>query len=210
VVLQAKTAPQAAHGCCIHFTVRDTGIGIPVDKQRLIFQPFTQADGSTTRKYGGTGLGLTICARLVEMMHGRIWVESEVGHGSQFHFTAHLGAAKTVAPAEPIEPLPFKHAAVLVVDDNATTRRLLQDLLRRWDMRATVADNAQAAFDLLHQARQDGKPFTVVLTDAHMPDRDGFTLVEQLKQHPDLAEIIMVMVSPVPNVETQRAAKSWV
>ncbi len=134
----------------LHFTVSDTGIGIPAEKQKLIFDPFSQADASTTRKYGGTGLGLTISARLVNVMGGRIWVESQVGTGTQFHFTARLKSSEkkvevgTIAPPEIL-----RDVEVLVVDDNRTNRRILEGMLKRWQMKPkSVEGGAQALAEL--------------------------------------------------------------
>src|SRR5207302_11176250 len=119
--------------CTLHFSVRDTGIGIPPDKQQAIFAPFVQADGSTTRKYGGTGLGLTISCRLVELMGGRMEIESEVGKGSSFHFTARFGvSAHPRLPPLPFKPVDLQDLPVLVVDDNATNRRILEEMVTNW------------------------------------------------------------------------------
>ena len=169
--------------CVLHFSVRDTGIGIPLEKQRLIFEAFTQADGSTTRKYGGTGLGLTISSQLVEMMGGRIWVESEVGQGSMFHFSARFGlqdtsAAKPVATAQPVY---LRDLPVLVVDDNATNRRILAETLSHWGMRPTTVDGGQSALAAMQRASHSGTPFSLVLLDAQMPEMDGFALAERIK-----------------------------
>jgi PAS domain S-box-containing protein len=179
----------------LHFAVRDTGIGIPPEKQRLIFEAFAQADTSTTREYGGTGLGLTISQRLVEMMGGRIWVESEAGRGSTFHFTARFGVAGGGAAAGACEPESLHDVSVLVVDDNATNRQILQEMLTSWQLRPTVADSAAAALDLLRRAAEAGEPFPLVLLDAMMPGVDGFTLAEQIKEHPDLAGAVLLMLS---------------
>jgi PAS domain S-box-containing protein len=178
------------------FSVRDTGIGIPKEKQALIFEAFTQADSSTTREYGGTGLGLTISQRLVEMMGGRLWIESTPGQGSTFHFTARFGlaepgaASRAVWPPEGLHDLP-----VLVVDDNATNRRILHEMLTNWRLRPTTADSAAEALDLLQQAAAAGEPFALVLLDAMMPELDGFALAEQIKQRPDLAGSVLLMLS---------------
>src|SRR6202049_4144636 len=123
----------------LHFTVSDTGVGIPPEKQKLIFEPFSQADTSTTRKYGGTGLGLTISSRLVEMMGGRMWVESEVGRGSEFHFTAQLGTSEKAIDVGMIAPAEIlRGVKVLIADDNRTNRRILEGLLKRWEMNSTA------------------------------------------------------------------------
>jgi PAS domain S-box-containing protein len=182
--------------CVLHFAVRDTGIGIPPEKLRLIFNAFEQVDGSTTRRYGGTGLGLAISERLVALMGGRIWVDSEVGQGSTFHFTARFGlqqhAAGSPAPAPPID---LEGLPVLVVDDNATNRRILEEMLRNWHLRPTAVGSAPAALTLLERARNAGEPYTLVLLDGHMPDMDGFALAERIKQHPDLAGATVMMLT---------------
>jgi PAS domain S-box-containing protein len=183
--------------CICRFTVADTGIGIPESKRELIFAPFSQADTSTTRKYGGTGLGLTISTRLVQMMGGKIWVESEMGHGSQFHFTVRLGVAEakeivlgTVAPSEVL-----RGVRVLVVDDNRTNCRILEGMLLRWHMKPSVVNGGQAALEQLSAARQAGEPYKLILTDMHMPDMDGFGLVEQIRKSPELATATIMMLT---------------
>jgi PAS domain S-box-containing protein len=166
----------------LHFAVSDTGVGIPADKLALIFQPFTQADGSAARKYGGTGLGLTISSRLVEAMGGRIWVESEPGRGSTFHFTARLGRARGPVPGG-LAPAPAELAGLpaLVVDDNAINRRVLEELLAGWRMRPVLADGGAAALAALAGAEANGRPFRLVLLDGHMPGMDGFALAERIR-----------------------------
>jgi two-component system, sensor histidine kinase and response regulator len=178
----------------LHFEVRDTGIGIPADKQRRIFQAFEQADTSVTREYGGTGLGLAISSRLVQMMGGEIWVQSEPGQGSTFHFTARfaLGRAATVAPTPPVS---LEGLKVLVVDDNATNRRILEEMLTAWEMRPALADGAARALQLLEEARQADEPFVLLLVDVHMPEADGFSLIEQVRQRPGLAGAAVMMLT---------------
>jgi PAS domain S-box-containing protein len=196
VVVSVEPEPQINEGCGLHFTVRDTGIGIAAEKQALVFQAFQQADGSTTRKYGGTGLGLTISSRLVEMMGGRIWVESQVGIGSAFHFTALLQPA--AAQSEPLELVPFRSIeglSVLVVDDNATNRRVLEEMLTRWSMRPELAEGGASALDLLRHAAEVHKPFPLVLIDAHMPEIDGFMLAQTIQRDPELAGVTILMLS---------------
>jgi CheY-like chemotaxis protein len=180
----------------LHFTVSDTGIGIPADKQQMIFSAFTQADGSTTRKYGGTGLGLTISQRLVKLMGGRMWVESELGAGSHFHFTARLGlSANSAAQLEEIEPPDLQDLRVLVVDDNATSRCLLQEMLTGWRTRPEVVNSGEAALHALTQAEQAGQPFALVLLDNHMPGLDGFSVAERIKQQPELTGVTIMMLT---------------
>jgi two-component system, sensor histidine kinase and response regulator len=181
----------------IHVSVRDTGIGIPRDKQQAIFEPFTQVDGSTTRQYGGTGLGLAISKQLAERLGGQLWVESEVGHGSTFHFTVQLDVQK--APAVQLVPAGLatvRNLPVLVVDDNATNRRILVEVLTQWGMRPMAVDSGKSALAMLQQAMAEGIPFPLVLLDAHMPEIDGFTLAERIKATPGLAGATIMMLAP--------------
>jgi PAS domain S-box-containing protein len=180
----------------LHFAVKDTGIGVPRDKWESIFDAFVQADGSTTRKYGGTGLGLAIARRLVDMMGGRIWIESEVGKGSTFHFTARFGQAKLPdlkpVPAE----APGVHGmSVLVVDDNATNRLILEETLHTWQMRPTLAENGPTGLALLTAAANGGEPFALALIDVHMPEMDGYMLAERIRQQPELAGTTLMLLT---------------
>ncbi len=196
VVLRVEAEPGDADNLNLHFTVTDTGIGIPRDKQKLIFEPFTQADTSTTRRYGGTGLGLSISLRLIEMMGGRIWLESEVGQGSTFHFTVRFGVVKN-APLRGVltDPALLHNVRVLVVDDNATNRQILERTLIYWRMRPTVVSSAIAALAMLAEAQAAGEPFSLMLADCHMPDMDGFMLVEQVQKSTELAGLVTVMLT---------------
>jgi two-component system, sensor histidine kinase and response regulator len=180
----------------LQFTVRDTGIGIPADKQQNVFRAFEQADGSTTRLYGGTGLGLAISRRLIELMGGRIWVESEVNRGSAFHFTARfVRPAGSAPPPAPLVPVKLQDLAVLIVDDNATNRRILKDLLTHWGMRPTAVDSAASALVRLRQASGQGEPFAIAMLDVMMPEMDGFDLAREIRSDPALAKITLVMLS---------------
>ena len=196
VVVRVAMEARDFAGVSLHFTISDTGIGIPVEKQKLIFEPFTQADASTTRQYGGSGLGLSISARLIEMMRGRIWLESEVGKGSTFHFTVPFGlpAAETQTTPDADTTI-FKNMRVLVVDDNATNRQILEKILTHWRMRPSTADGAKTGLALLKQALEAKDPFSLMLTDRHMPEMDGFMLVEQLQKIPELAGMPTVMLT---------------
>ncbi len=182
-------------GVTLHFSVRDTGIGIPAEKQQSIFEPFTQADGSTTRQYGGTGLGLSICRKLVEMMGGRIWVESEVGRGATFHFTACLQRASSAVEAR--TPDELHGLRVLVVDDNATNLHILEQMALRWQMQPTIADSGTSGLAAFRQAAAEGRPFPLVLLDAMMPDLDGFTVASQIQGDPRMTGAAILMLSSV-------------
>jgi two-component system sensor histidine kinase/response regulator len=194
VSLSVCAESQDGENVLLHFTVADTGIGIPKEKQQKIFEAFAQADTSTTRKYGGTGLGLTISARLTEMMGGKIWLESDVGRGSRFHFTARLGIGADVAEPAPVTP-DLHGLAVLVVDDNSTNREFLYALLSRWNMRPLAVEGAEAALAALARARDTGDPFRLVLTDCHMPVTDGFALAERIKSNPQFAGVDILMLT---------------
>ena len=181
---------------CARFSVRDTGVGIPVEHQGKIFEPFSQADQSMTRKYGGTGLGLTICSRLVEMMGGRIWVVSQPGEGSTFHFTANLGVPTLVSEqAKPIHPALLRDLPVLIVDDNFTNRQVLAGIVTQWGMLPTVVEGGRAALSALQAAKDAGHPFPLVLLDCQMPDVDGFALAQQIQDHPELVRTTIMMLT---------------
>jgi signal transduction histidine kinase/CheY-like chemotaxis protein len=188
VVMGVEHTSETAGEALLHFTVRDTGIGIPVEKQKLIFEAFTQADNSTTRKFGGTGLGLAISTRLVEMMGGKIWVESGPGgRGSVFHFTARLGvyrgalAKPALAPKESLRGL-----SVLVVDDNATNRHFLVRTLTRWGLRPVAVSGGLQALRLLEEHAATVDPFQLALLDSQMPGIDGFETAEAISSNPAL------------------------
>jgi signal transduction histidine kinase/DNA-binding response OmpR family regulator len=178
------------------FTVTDTGIGIAPEKQRSIFDPFSQADTSTTRKYGGTGLGLTISARLIAMMGGRVWLESEIGQGTRFHFTAPFkvleknSESKIIVPSEALTGM-----KTLIVDDNATNRRILQVMLTAWGLITGEAVGGEQALSELLSARQAGKPYQLILADMHMPLMDGFMLIERIRNIPELSPMAIMMLT---------------
>jgi two-component system sensor histidine kinase/response regulator len=195
ILVTVEPQPDAPAGH-LHFTVKDTGTGIPESKQQRIFEPFSQADESMARKYAGTGLGLSICAKLVEIMGGRIWVESELGKGSTFHFTVNLpvhDGSMALRPFHKTENL--QNVRVLVVDDNMTNRRVLKGMLTRWGMTATTADGGNGALRELESARKAGNPFSLILLDGHMPEMDGFSLAERIQKHPDLFGATIMMLT---------------
>jgi two-component system, sensor histidine kinase and response regulator len=196
VSLAVLEAHEQEHGLTVHLAVFDTGIGIAPEWKGRIFDAFVQADGTNTRSHGGTGLGLSICSRLVGFMGGRLWVESEVGRGSAFHFTANFAI-----PAVPgvraylAEPQVLHGLDVLVVDDNATNRRILYDTLVRWRMKPFLADSASMALDMLRQFAGSSNRFSLVLLDAHLPDADGISLARQIQEDPTLAGPRIMMLT---------------
>ena len=196
VVVKVSVDSQEGDNLCLHFAVGDTGIGIPEDRQGVIFEAFAQADGSTTRKYGGTGLGLAICSQLVKLMGGRIWVESEVDQGSTFHFTAQMRQSKNLAPRMPAQPTDLKDLPVLLVDDNATSRHVLEELLRHWQAKPVIAGSAAAAFAGMKKAGARGELFPLALLDYKMPEMDGLSLAAQIRRDPDLAATKLILLSP--------------
>jgi signal transduction histidine kinase/CheY-like chemotaxis protein len=180
----------------LHFSVRDTGIGISADKREKVFEAFSQADGSTARRYGGTGLGLTICKGLIEMMHGRIWLESELGLGSTFHFTIRLAVQDSLlARLAPVPPDQLRDLRALIVDDNYSNRCVLEGILKRWRMRPTTCDGGKAALDALQAAKSEGHPFPLVLLDGQMPDIDGFMVAAAIQQDRALAGATIMLTS---------------
>ena len=209
VLLEVRQQSQSDDHTVLHFTVTDTGIGIPEEKRKVIFDVFEQVDSSTTRRFGGTGLGLAISSKLVSFMDGRIWVESQLGRGSTFHFTARFELPTgDDAKALKLEPAVVRDTRVLVVDDNATNRHILQEMLANWGMKPTSAAGAEEALRLLPEAHRAGEPFTLVLTDANMPNLDGFALAERIKQDPDLkSTIIMMLTSGDRSGDTTRCAQ---
>ncbi len=198
ILITVAQESEDEHAVCLHFSVTDTGAGIPLEKQAKIFEPFSQADGSITRKFGGTGLGLTISTRLVEMMGGRIWVESEPGKGSTFHFTARLEVQKTTTPRLPlIDPSQLRDLAVLIVDDNFTNRRVLTGMLSRWGMISTAVESGRAALLAIDREVKEGNSFSLIIVDGQMPEMDGFTLIEEMQKRYDLSGATIMMLTSI-------------
>jgi PAS domain S-box-containing protein len=198
VVLSVDRVKHDGREVVLHFSVRDTGIGIPADKQAQIFEAFTQADTSTTRKYGGTGLGLTISSQLVALMGGRIWVDSQPGKGSTFNVTLPFELRESAALAPSRKGLSdLKDMSVLIVDDNATNRRILEEIVVNWGMRPTVVDSAAVALTVMERALEQRNPFRMALIDFQMPGMDGFGLAEQIRLRPELGPTMIMMLSSV-------------
>ena len=196
IIVRVMVDGESRDSAVLHFTVTDTGIGIPEDKRKSIFDAFTQADASTTRTYGGTGLGLSISSQLVKLMGGEIWVESELGRGSTFHFTVKLGlSAENSKMPPPVDVISLFNVPVLVVDDNATNRQILFEVLRQWQMRPVLVSSGAAALAEMQRAKQAGEAFPLVLTDCHMPEMDGFTLSEMIHADPDLSGATIMMLT---------------
>jgi signal transduction histidine kinase/CheY-like chemotaxis protein len=183
IVVRIEKESETENEVVVHCSVTDTGVGIAAESQVAIFGAFTQADNSITRKHGGTGLGLTICKRLVEMMDGRIWVESKLGRGSSFHFTLRFGIQKlTPVQAQSIEINELQTLPVWVVDDNDTNRRILNEMLAAWGMRARLFDHGEAVLSALTEFKLSEQPVPPIILDVQMPDMDGFTVVEKIRQ----------------------------
>ncbi len=182
----------------LQISVRDTGIGIPAHKQQTVLEAFTQADGSTTRRFGGTGLGLAISCKLVELMGGRLWLESEPGNGSTFHFSVPLRRDAETRPGQPtIDPERLFDLPVLVVDDNLANRRILEEVLASWGAKPTSIDNGPGALNALREAHASGQPFAVALLDVMMPDMDGYAVAQQIAADPRLSNTVVVMLTSV-------------
>jgi signal transduction histidine kinase/DNA-binding response OmpR family regulator len=194
VLVDVRRQSAAEDEIAVCFEVRDTGIGIAPESHQRIFDAFAQADGSTTKLYGGTGLGLAISSQLAGLMGGRIEVESELGRGSTFRFTARFSQA--AQGTEPIRrSVELDGLRVLVVDDNGTTRRILREMLGGWRMSAHTADSGQTALMLLESAAREGERFPLVILDAHMPGMDGFDLAKRIQSDPAIAGPMVMMLT---------------
>jgi two-component system, sensor histidine kinase and response regulator len=196
VVVRVEETDREKNSISLHFTVSDTGIGIPQDRIGKIFESFTQADGSITRKYGGTGLGLTISRRLVELMGGRLWVESEQGKGSIFHFTVRFTLSKHAEiKARRIKKTNLAGSRVLIVDDNATNRMVLKEMLCLWGLVPREATNGKDASLMVKEAFDSGDPYRLILLDLQMPEMDGFETARNIKGSDSGNDVTMIMLT---------------
>ena len=207
VMLRIEATAGADNDTALHFIVSDTGIGIPKERRDQVFESFVQGDGSSTRKFGGTGLGLTISAQLMKLMGGRIWLEDRPAGGTSFHFTVALPVGKpveTVAESAALQSL--EGLSVLIVDDNATNRRILQELLSRWGMQPDLAESGAQGLEKMRRCAVAGKPFSLVLLDANMPEMDGFVLAQHICDDPTLAGPPILMLSSMDLIEESHRA----
>jgi|HubBroStandDraft_6_1064221.scaffolds.fasta_scaffold01339_6 PAS domain S-box-containing protein len=212
VVVRASLESLAGEEVALHFTVTDTGIGIPPEKQKKIFEAFAQADSTTTRKYGGTGLGLAISGQLVELMGGRIWVESEVGRGSTFHFTAHFilqnhTAGTAAENATRQRPVKLHNLPVLLICDDAACRPGLEEMIANWQMKPVVAEGGPAAFEALERAHLDGNPFRLVILDVELAGMDGYEIAARMKENPDWHTAAVILLGSDAGHESQKRAR---
>jgi two-component system, sensor histidine kinase and response regulator len=193
VGVDVNVEPLPGGDLTLHIRVTDTGVGIPADTLARIFEPFEQADGSTTRTHGGTGLGLTISKRLAALMLGRIWVESESGRGSTFHFTAQVSPGIDAGP--PADEVALTGLRVLIIDDNATNRFVLREMVHGWGMQPSTADGGERGLEAIRESILRGNPFHVVLLDCHMPGLDGFSVAERILENPALRHVTVLMLT---------------
>ncbi|MBI5773443.1 MAG: PAS domain S-box protein [Verrucomicrobia bacterium] len=195
VVMSVELTSAKDNGVELHFAIRDTGIGITPEAQKRLFAAFQQADNSMTRKYGGTGLGLAICAKLTTLMGGKIWVTSEPGQGSTFHFTARFERFEGETPTTIWKRTAMKGLPVLVVDDNETNRYILREILTHWEMKPAIFADGPGALLEMEKARKEGHPYLLAILDVNMPGMDGFTLAKHIRENPNLAPTTIMMLS---------------
>nr|HID58921.1 response regulator [Desulfobacterales bacterium] len=203
IIVNVETVEKKDDKVVLHFSVSDTGIGIPKEKQEKIFESFTQADTSTTRKYGGTGLGLTISKQLVEKMGGKIWVESETGKGSTFHFTIESPVVEKPEEKEEIIPPKIKNLRVLIVDDNSTNRLILRQMVSAWGLTPSQAEDGFSAL----KALEEGNTYQLILLDKVMPDMDGFEVAKKIREIPEYSNVPIILLSSVDEMGDRERAK---
>ena len=208
VLVQIELDKNQEDNVALHFSVADTGIGVAAEQRGRIFEPFAQADSSTTRQYGGTGLGLSISKALVEMMQGKIWCESKPGQGSTFHFTAQFVARKVMPGTSPFAGMSgLADLHVLIVEDAPETAGILAEMFQSWRMRSTIVSTNNVAIDVLNRSRKDGTRFDFILVDAQMSGESGFTLAEYIVKHPELPPAVMMLTSVAQADSVERCRK---
>jgi signal transduction histidine kinase/DNA-binding response OmpR family regulator len=208
IVVRVALKSQDSDRAVLQFSISDTGIGIPPEKQARMFEAFEQADTSTTREYGGTGLGLAISKQLVELMGGEIAIESQLGHGTTFSFSAKFGVQQNPTPKPHESDREFlQEMSVLVVDDNETNRFILEEVATVWGMKPTSVDSVDAAIQVMERAQNAGKPIELVLTDMYMPNRDGLELIEWMRSRSEFAKANVIILSSGPTPEHRARAK---
>jgi len=195
VIVRVERDPEDNAAGALRFAVFDTGIGVPEDTREQIFAPYSQVDTSTTRKFGGTGLGLAISRHVVELMHGRIWVDSRIDAGSTFYFTTRFAVGSKPPPRIATEAIDLKGVKTLIIDDNATNRLILKDMLGRWGAVVTEAEGGGQGLSALQQATRNDAAYALVLLDRRMPDVDGFEVAEQIFRHPGMAGTTILMLT---------------
>jgi len=196
IAINVKILKKENDKVSLHFTVKDTGIGIPKEKQAKIFESFSQVDSSTTRKYGGTGLGLSICKQLTELMGGKIWVESEISKGSTFHLTLpSVIVEKPEGREEKIESPEIKNLRILIVDDNYTNRMILREIVSLWGALPKEAEDGFSALEELKFAIDRSKPYQLILSDKNMPEMDGFELIKKIREIPEYKKAPIIILS---------------
>ena len=198
VVVAVALDDVSGPGVALRMSVADTGIGIDGDKLAAIFEPFEQADGSTTRRYGGTGLGLAIATKLVEIMGGRMWVDSQPGRGSTFWFTVVLGTQPELATSHERSDVSLNSPegmSILIVDDNATNRAILKEILTNWQAVPHAVADGPAALNALITAAMRGQPFSIALIDQMMPGMDGLELARRIREEPLIADVRMLLLT---------------
>ncbi len=207
ILVDVAKEAQTADEVTLHFTVSDTGPGIPEDKQELIFESFRQADSSMSRRFGGTGLGLAISSQLARLMHGKMWVNSQLGEGSQFHFTGVFGLGIRPSLRATFDRDSLKDVDVLVVDDNATNRFILQEMLHNWNMRATLVEGGAEALAELNRADHEARTYPLILLDAMMPGMDGFDLANRIRSEPNSNAASMILLSSAADTSLEQRCR---
>ncbi len=194
VVVDVSAATISQQKICLHFTVTDTGIGIPRDKHKRIFEAFAQVDETMSRRHGGTGLGLAIASQIVQMMQGDIWLQSELGQGSKFHFTAMFDIPADTPRRRSVDSHELRRGlSLLVLDDNTTCRRILREFFTRWEWNPVLVSNALSLQEVYHRASCSGAPYRLLVLDSDVPEANTFEIAQRLKvQNPDLAVVMML------------------